>query len=393
MTSLVQFAWSEDLTRYNFGPRHPMSPLRLELTVRLARELGLLDSNDLEVVWPEKATTKQLQLVHTPEYVAAVQEAAASGETNLEFGLGTDDVPVFRDIHTASARIVGGSLALAENIWRGEVLHGVNIAGGLHHAMPDGAGGFCVYNDASVAIARLLELGAKRVAYVDLDAHHGDGVERAFWDDPRVLTISVHESPLSLFPGTGHPVDLGGADAEGSAVNVALPGGIRDGKWLRAVHAVIDPVLRTFEPEIIVSQHGVDGHWEDPLTHLALSVDGMREAMNAVHNLSHELCEGRWLALGGGGYEIVDVVPRAWSHLLAIALHTPLALRDPIPQGWRDYVAHRLGRHAKAALGDDADVWWKSWEVGYDPADEVDRAVMATRKAVFPLHGLDPYFD
>src|SRR5690625_727288 len=393
MTSLVQFAWSEDLTRYNFGPRHPMSPLRLELTVRLARELGLLDSNDLEVVWPEKATTKQLQLVHTPEYVAAVQEAAASGETNLEFGLGTDDVPVFRDIHTASARIVGGSLALAENIWRGEVLHGVNIAGGLHHAMPDGAGGFCVYNDASVAIARLLELGAKRVAYIDLDAHHGDGVERAFWNDPRVLTVSVHESPLSLFPGTGHPVDLGGADAEGSAVNVALPGGIRDGKWLRAVHAVIDPVLRTFEPEIIVSQHGVDGHWEDPLTHLALSVDGMREAMSAMHNLSHELCEGRWLALGGGGYEIVDVVPRAWSHLLAVALHSPLALRDPIPQGWRDYVAHRLGRHAKAALGDDADVWWKSWEVGYDPADEVDRAVIATRKAAFPLHGLDPYFD
>src|SRR5690625_3513650 len=342
MTSLVQFMWSDDLTRYNFGRQHPMSPLRLELTVRLARDLGLLGLEEVQVSPPEVAIDELLGLRHTSEYIAAVQEAGRSGESNLKFGLGTEDVPVFREIHQAAARITAGSVQAAEAIWRGEISHGVNIAGGMHHAMPDTAGGFCVYNGAAVAIARLLELGAKRIAYGDFVAHHGDGVEKALWNDPRVMTISVHESPLSLFPGTGHPVDLGGSDAEGMAINVALPGGIRDGKWLRAVHAVIDPVLRTFEPEIIVSQHGVDGHWEDPLTHLALSVDGMREAMSAVHNLSHELCEGRWLALGGGGYEIVDVVPRAWSHLLAVALHTPLTLRDPIPQGWRDYV--EIGR-------------------------------------------------
>ena len=393
MTSLVQFVWSEDLANYNFGPQHPMAPIRLELTVRLARELGLFNGSDVDVVRPELASDDLLALVHTREYIAAVQQAADTGESNLEFGLGTDDVPVFRDMHTASARIVSGTVRAAEAIWRGDILHGVNIGGGLHHAMPDSASGFCVYNDASVAIARLLELGAKRVAYVDLDAHHGDGVEKAFWNDPRVMTVSVHESPLSLFPGTGHPVDLGGPDAEGTAVNVAVPGGIRDGKWLRAIHSVVDPVLRVFGPEIIISQHGVDGHWEDPLTHLALSVDGMREAMSAMHRLSHDLSGGRWLALGGGGYEIVDVVPRAWSHLLGVAAHQPVGLSVPIPDGWRGYVSQRLGRHAKAAMGDAADVWWKSWEVGYDPADEVDRAVMATRKAVFPLHGLDPYFD
>lgn len=393
MASLVQFMWSDDLTRYNFGPQHPMSPLRLELTVRLARDLGLLGLEEVQVSPPEVASDELLELVHTSEYIAAVKEAGRSGESNLEFGLGTEDVPVFPEIHQAAARITAGSVQAAEAIWRGEIFHGVNIAGGMHHAMPDTAGGFCVYNDAAVAIARLLELGAKRIAYVDFDAHHGDGVEKAFWNDPRVMTISVHESPLSLFPGTGHPVDLGGPDAEGMAINVALPGGIRDGKWLRAIHSIVDPVLRVFEPEFIVSQHGVDGHWEDPLTHLALSVDGMREAMSSIHRLAHELSSSRWLALGGGGYEIVDVVPRAWSHLLGVAAHQPVGLGVPIPDGWRDYVSHRLGRHPKAAMGDDADVWWKNWEVGYDPADEVDRAIMATRKAVFPLHGLDPYFD
>lgn len=393
MTSLVQFVWSEDLTRYNFGPRHPMAPLRLELTMRLAQELGLLEVSGVEVVRPGLASDELLGLVHTADYIAAVRAAGESGEANLDFGLGTEDVPVFRDMHESSARIVAGSVSAAEAVWRGEIEHAVNIGGGLHHAMPAAASGFCVYNDAAVAITRLLEMGAKRVAYIDLDAHHGDGVERAFWNDPRVLTVSVHESPLTLFPGTGHPLDLGGPDAEGTAVNVALPGGIRDGKWLRSIHAVVDPILRAFEPEMIVSQHGVDGHIEDPLSHLALSVDGMRDAMSSIHRLSHDLCDGRWLALGGGGYEIVDVVPRAWSHLLALAAHHPVAVGAAIPAGWRDYVSQRLGRHAKALMGDNSDVWWKSWEIGYDPADEVDRAVMATRKAVFPLYGLDPYFD
>lgn len=393
MPLLARFVWDEDFTRYDFGPQHPMSPLRLDLTMRLARELGLLDLENIEIVRPIIASDELLATVHTSEYIAAVRAAGESGVANTEFGIGTEDVPVFRHMHEASARIVAGSVSAADAIWRGEISHAVNIGGGLHHAMPDAASGFCVYNDASVAIAHLLSLGAQRVAYIDLDAHHGDGVERAFWNDPRVLTVSVHESPRTLFPGTGHPTDLGGPDAQGSVVNVALPGGIRDGKWLRAVHSVVDPVVRAFEPQIIVSQHGVDAHIEDPLTHLALTVDGLRDGMAAMHRLSHDVSDGRWLALGGGGYEIVDVVPRAWAHLLAIAGHAPVGLGTEIPTGWREYVSQRLGRHPTQTMGDGADVWWKGWEVGYDPADEVDRAVMATRKAVFPLHGLDPYFD
>jgi acetoin utilization protein AcuC len=273
------------------------------------------------------------------------------------------------------------------------VEHGVNFCGGLHHAMRDRASGFCVYNDVAAAITRLLDLGAKRVAYVDVDVHHGDGVERMFWDDPRVLTISLHESGRVLFPGTGFPGDTGGPDAAGSAVNVALPPGTSDAAWLRALHAVVHPLVTAFAPDVLVSQHGCDSHFMDPLAHLAVTVDAQRAAQQSIHELAHAVTAGRWVALGGGGYEVVAVVPRSWAHLVAIAAHTPVPASAPVPSGWLEHVRTLLGRPGPAHMGDGRDPWWRSWEVGYDPEDPVDRAIMATRKAVFPLHGLDAYFD
>src|SRR5690606_37779754 len=213
----------------------------------------------------------------------------------------TPDNPVFDGMHEAGALVVGATVAAAEAVWRGEARRAVNIAGGLHHAMPAWASGFCVYNDPAVAIALLLDLGAQRLAYVDVDVHHGDGVQYIFYDDPLVLTISLHETPLALFPGTGFPVETGGAQAPGTAVHVALPPGCGDAGWLRAFHAVVPSVLRAFRPEVIVSQHGCDCHFADPLAHLAVSVDGMHAAYRAVHDLAHELSLGRWVALGGGG--------------------------------------------------------------------------------------------
>jgi acetoin utilization protein AcuC len=275
----------------------------------------------------------------------------------------------------------------------GEVAHGVNFCGGLHHAMPGRASGFCVYNDVAIGIRALLDAGARRVAYVDVDVHHGDGVERIFWDDPRVLTISVHESGRALFPGTGFADELGGGAAQGTAVNVALPPGTGDAGWLRAVHAVVPPLVRGFGPDVLVTQHGCDSHVLDPLAHLAVSVDGQRTVQTTLHDLAHEVCDGRWVATGGGGYEVVDVVPRAWSHLVAIAAHRPLDPETEVPQGWRDHVAMLIGRPGPVRMTDGVQPWWRSWEVGYDPDDALDRAVMATRKAVFPLHGLDPWFD
>ena len=213
-------------------------------------------------------------------------------------------------------------------MWTGQVDHAANIAGGLHHAMPDRASGFCVYNDVAVAIRWLLDNGAEKVAYVDVDVHHGDGVEQIFYDDPRVLTISLHETGQMLFPGTGFPADSGGPEAQGSAVNVALPPGTSDAGWLRAFHAVVPPLVREFAPDVLVTQQGCDSHRDDPLAHLALSVDGQRASYLALHDLAHEAAGGRWVAFGGGGYAVVDVVPRAWTHLLSVVAGRPLSPAD-----------------------------------------------------------------
>jgi acetoin utilization protein AcuC len=380
------------LTDYDFGPDHPMAPVRVDLTMRLADSLGVLAGNGrgLRRVDAPVATDDLIATVHTPRYIEAVKRVSAHPErVDQEAGLGTEDNPVFAGMHRASAHIVGASVEAARRVWSGEVLHAVNIAGGLHHAMPERTSGFCVYNDVAVAIRWLLDHGARKVAYVDVDVHHGDGVEAIFYDDPRVLTISLHETGQMLFPGTGFPRDTGGPDAPGSAVNVALPPGTNDGGWLRAFHAVVPPLVREFAPDILVTQGGCDSHIEDPLAHLMLTVDGQRAAQLALHDLAHEVCGGKWLATGGGGYAVVDVVPRTWSHLLAIVAGAPLDPTTPTPEDWREHVRIRMGRTAPFRLTDGRVPEYRDWAEGYDPSSWLDRAIHATREAAFPLNGLD----
>jgi acetoin utilization protein AcuC len=225
---------------------------------------------------------------------------------------------------------------------------------------------------------------------VDIDAHHGDGVQAAFYTDPRVLTISLHEHPATLFPFTGLPTETGGPGAEGSAVNVALPAGIRDASWLRAFHAIVPPMLRQFRPQVLVSQHGCDTHRLDPLANLELSIDGQRAAHAAIHALAHDVAGGRWLLTGGGGYELVQVVPRTWAHLVAEAAGRPIDPGTPTPIPWREYVTRRTGLSAPEQMTDGALAKFVPFESGYDPADPADQAIMATRNAIFPLHGLMP---
>jgi acetoin utilization protein AcuC len=382
------------LTDYDFGPSHPMSPLRVDLTVRLADELGVIDvaghGGLLPAVPAPMAGDDLLATVHAPAFLEAVQVVSKDPyRLDADHGLGTDDNPTFAGMHQASAHIVGATVEAARRVWAGEVLHAANVSGGLHHAMPDKASGFCVYNDIAVAIRWLLDNGAQKVAYVDVDVHHGDGVERIFYDDPRVLTISLHETGQMLFPGTGFPADTGGPGAEGSAVNVALPPGTSDAGWLRAFHAVVPPLLREFGPDVLVTQHGCDSHIEDPLAHLMLTVDGHRASYLALHDLAHELCGGRWLATGGGGYAIVDVVPRSWTHLLAIVAGSPLDPHTPTPEGWREHVSIALGRTGPFRMTDGRVPAYRDWAEGYDPGTWLDRAINATREAVFPLNGLD----
>lgn len=393
MSKRVEVIWEDDLVRYNFGRGHPMAPVRVELTIRLARDLGVLDHDNLAIVAPGYADDALLQTVHTPELIAAVRRCAQTPDRlELEYGLGSDDNPCFPGMHDASARVAAGTVDMAHAVLSGRAEHGVNITGGLHHGMPNLASGFCIYNDIAIGIQYLLDQGVERIAYVDVDVHHGDGVQAIFYDDPRVLTISLHETPRTLFPGTGYPEEVGGPRAEGSAVNVALPPGTTDAGWLRAFHAVVPHVLREFRPEILVTQHGCDSHAEDPLAHLALTVDGQRAAYAELHALAHELCDGKWLVTGGGGYAVVDVVPRAWTHLLAIVADAPIEPATPLPESWRSYVTERLGRAAPYRMTDGASLDFAPWENGYDPGDWLDRTVLATRKAVFPLYGLDPHW-
>ncbi|APY90875.1 acetoin utilization protein AcuC [Streptomyces alfalfae] len=391
MSGRAQLMWDEAVTGYDFGPGHPMDPVRLGLTRSLVGAFGL--DQELDVVAAKRAGDSTLRLVHREDYVAAVKAVSEDpASARGEYGLGTEDDPAFAGMHEVSALIAGQSVGAAEAVWRGDALHAVNFAGGLHHAMPGGASGFCIYNDAALAIARLLELGAERVAYVDVDVHHGDGVQAAFWEDPRVLTVSLHEHPRTLFPQTGWPEETGaGGTAEGSAVNVALPAGTGDAGWLRAFHAVVPELLAEFRPQVLVTQHGADTHFDDPLAHLAVSLDAQRAVQVACHGLAHEHADGRWVALGGGGYAVVDVVPRSWTHLVAIAAGRPVEPATPIPESWRQEAYARTRQLAPGRMTDGRwPVDWRGWEAGYDPADRLDQAVLAARRAAFPLRGLLP---
>ncbi|MFD7387679.1 acetoin utilization protein AcuC [Streptomyces sp. NPDC059852] len=386
MSGRAQLMWDQAVTGYDFGRDHPMDPVRLGLTRKLVEAFEL--DQHMDVVAAQPAGESTLRLVHREDYIEAVKAASADPRSaDQSYGLGTLDDPAFAGMHEVSALIAGQSVGAAEAVWRGSALHAVNFAGGLHHAMPAAASGFCVYNDAALAIARLLELGAERVAYVDVDVHHGDGVQAAFWEDPRVLTISLHEHPATLFPQTGWPQETGAA--EGSAVNVALPAGTGDQGWLRAFHAVVPELLADFRPQVLVTQHGADTHFEDPLAHLAVSLDAQRAVQVACHDLAHEYADGKWLALGGGGYAVVEVVPRSWTHLVAIAAGRPVEPTTLIPESWRREVYARTRQLGPARMTDGRwPVAWADWESGYDPADRLDQAVLATRKAVFPLRGL-----
>ncbi len=378
--------WTPEYLRYQFSTDHPMNPVRLDLTVRLATALGLLEG--VEVLAPHAAGDDALLRIHTPGYLAAVKGAPGQLQA-VGHGLGSEDNPIFEGMHEASALITGGTLAAAREIASGRTRRAVSLGGGLHHAMADHASGFCVYNDVAVAISWLLEQGYDRIAYVDVDVHHGDGVQAAFADDPRVLTVSVHQHPATLWPSTGWSHETGRGDAAGTVVNLPLMPGTTDAAWLRAFHAVVPGAVRAFAPQVLVTQCGVDTHREDPMADLALTVDGHREAFTALRALAEECAEGRWLAVGGGGYGLLRVVPRSWTHLLATVLDRDVAPETPLPDAWTSHVGSRWpGVALPPTMGDGGDTAFTPW--GGEVEQRVDRGVQDTRRAAYPLLGLDP---
>jgi acetoin utilization protein AcuC len=312
---------------YDFGPQHPLTPRRFRPSVELMRAVGAA-----RFIEPRPASDEELNRLHTPEYVTTVRSFSQEPWRPPAAGIGPGDCPQFDGMHDASARIAGGSIDAVDRILAGEAEHAFNPGGGLHHAMAARASGFCIYNDVALAVARARDAG-HRVLYVDLDVHHGDGTQELFWDDAQVLTFSIHETGMSLFPGTGHVDETGGAAARGTAVNVPLQPFSGDASWLAALERTLPVLSDLFKPTFLVSQHGCDTHAYDPLAHLRLTTRAYRAATLLLDRLAHEHCAGRWLATGGGGYDAYRVVPRSWSLVYLAQAHAEPPATTPAD--WR----------------------------------------------------------
>ncbi|HET7026052.1 MAG TPA: acetoin utilization AcuC family protein [Candidatus Limnocylindrales bacterium] len=327
---------------YDFGPQHPLTPRRFGPGIDLLRAVGAEPN-----LAPEPAPDRDLLACHAARYIATVRAFSEDPFRLPEAGISAGDNPPFAGMHEASASVAGGSLAAADAILRGEVVHAFHPGGGLHHAMPDRASGFCIYDDPALAIARFRAAGL-RVLYVDFDTHHGDGVQAIHLADPGVLTFSIHESGEYLFPGTGSVGELGAGEAAGTSVNVPLEPFTGEKAWLAAVRSIVPALAATFGPDVVVSQHGADSHAWDPLAHLRVTTTAMGEAARLVDRVAHRFAGGRWLATGGGGYDAYRVVPRTWSLVWLAGAH--LEVPAAIPEAWRDRWTAEAERYYQAPL-------------------------------------------
>jgi acetoin utilization protein AcuC len=345
----IAFVDRQGLSGYDLGTDHPLAPVNRELAIDLIRAYGLLDRPDVTVLAPEPGDEELIGRVHTAAYMAAVRRYSAQPALAAAFEAGMwglahgGDTPAFAGMHEAAVAVCGSSVTAAREVWEGRADRVLSVAGGLHHAFANKANGFCIYNDPAVAIQWLLENGAERVAYVDVDVHHGDGTQFIFYDDPRVLTCSVHESGRYLFPGTGAIAERGVGAGDGYSVNIPLPAFSGDGPYMRAIEDVIVPAVIDFSPDVIVTQDGVDPHHEDPLAHLQVRMATFPGLWRVLHRLADDAAGGRWIALGGGGYN-VDVLPRAWALLFAEMTGVPLP--DEVPPDWLALAAERSTHEA-----------------------------------------------
>jgi acetoin utilization protein AcuC len=341
MLRRTAFLYTDDFLAYNLGGKHPLQQTRLQMVHRLIGTYGLF-SPDGPVDWitPQPASDDEIAEVHTEDFLEAVRRASKAHETPVrasylkQYGLGPGDTPAFPDMYEAAALYAGGTIDAARLVLSGEYETAFNVAGGLHHAHPDRASGFCTFNDLAMGIHTLLRGGCDRVAYIDIDAHHGDGVQNCFYEDGRVLTISLHQSCELLvngrpfFPGTGMPREIGAGYGEGMSINVPLYPYTDDSVWHAAFDAVVPRALSRFAPDAYVLQLGADAHWQDPLTHLQLTSEGW---MNAAAKLL-AIADGKPVVVtGGGGYNIRSVA-RLWTMVQAMC--AGVELTDTVPPAY-----------------------------------------------------------
>lgn len=328
------FVFSEDQLGYKFSDTHPFNQKRLTLTVDLLNEMNALSPSDIVV--PRIATDEELSLVHDPQYIEIVKKASLeTTDTSIyeSYGIGTEDTPIFPHMHEASASLVGGTLTAVDYVMEGKSLHALNLGGGLHHGFKGRASGFCIYNDSSVAIKYMQQKYNARVLYIDTDAHHGDGVQWSFYDEPNVCTVSIHETGRYLFPGTGNITERGTGEGYGTSFNFPMDAFTEDESFLEIYRTALQEIVEAFKPDVILSQNGADAHYFDPLTHLYGTMNIYREIPKLAHELAHQYCGGKWIAVGGGGYDIWRVVPRAWS-LLWMEMNDVKTPEGNLPKAW-----------------------------------------------------------
>lgn len=334
MKRQASFIFSPDQLNYEFSETHPFNQKRIVLTMDLLKELHSIELEDIVV--PRTATDEELLLAHDAKYIEIVKKAS-KGEVSESigsiYGIGTEDTPFFAGMHEASAMLVGGTLSAIEEVMEGRSRYALNLGGGLHHGFQGKASGFCIYNDSSVAIKYLQKKYGARVLYVDTDAHHGDGVQWTFYDDPDVCTFSIHETGRYLFPGTGNVTERGNGKGYGTSFNFPIDAFTEDESFLEIYRTALREVAAFFKPDVILTQNGADAHYFDPLTHLYSTMKIYEEIPKLAKEIAEEYCDGRWIAIGGGGYDIWRVVPRAWSHLWLTMKDIPTPT-GPLPAAW-----------------------------------------------------------
>lgn len=334
MTKDAVFIYSKEQLNYSFSEEHPFNQKRIILTLDLLKKIQAIEEK--HIVPPRSATDEEILLIHDEKFVNAVKKASKE-ELSLSmgnvYGIGTEDTPIFPNMHEASALLVGGTLTAVDEVMSGRATRALNLGGGLHHGFKGRASGFCVYNDSSVAIKYIQEKYKAKVLYVDTDAHHGDGVQWTFYDDPSVCTLSIHETGRYLFPGTGKVTERGNGKGYGTSFNFPIDAFTEDESFLTIYKTAMEEVTKHFKPDVILTQNGVDAHYFDPLTHLYGTMNIYKEIPKIAREMANQYCDGRWIAVGGGGYDIWRVVPRAWSHLW-LEMSGQAQPTGPLPKEW-----------------------------------------------------------
>ena len=381
MRGKLVYPYSNALLDYEFKKEHPLKPDRLKLTYLLSKQLGLLDN--VKEIEPTQASRQELELFHSPDFIDAVEDSGTNDNIHPEYGLGIGDNPIFPLIHETGARYVGATLDAMRAIMDG-ASNAFCISGGLHHAHKSAASGFCIYNDVAIAINMLYQKKKCKVLYFDFDAHHGDGVQNAFYQSKDVMTISVHQTGKTLFPGTGFIYETGGAEGVGYSVNVPLLPGAGTPELIRVFDEVVVPLFESFKPDLLVTQMGVDGHYLDPLAHLTFTSNGYETIIRKLRDMSSDICKAGWLAVGGGGYHPVNVA-RLWTLFLSVILDEDVP--NKIPDEFKETCMKMGYQDIPELMRDEDEVVQK-----YVPKERVsldlERSIRRVNELVFPYHGL-----